>query len=254
MSEQKESSVLFSLKELMNLEEDRIKTEENVKANHVRAAEEAQRAAERAAVDAEQARIAAEQERRRLDEQRGREEAARLDAIRQAEVEKARLEAEGQSRMAAMAAQQQHERQLVAIHSDQSKKTLRNAVIGLIVAVLAIASIGGFVMYNRAEDAARDKASSEKQLADLKAEQEKLTNTLKAKEQESKDLQGAIALEKDERKKAELQAKLNAVNAEAAEAQTKITKVVGSPITQPDRPVVKPVCNCKATDPLCDCL
>ena len=35
MSEQKESSVLFSLKELMNLEEDRIKTEEADKAAQV---------------------------------------------------------------------------------------------------------------------------------------------------------------------------------------------------------------------------
>lgn len=261
MSEQKESSVLFSLKELMNLEEDRIKTEENVKANQVRAAEEARRAAEQAAVQAEQARIAAEEERRRLDEQRGREEAARLEAIRQAEVEKARLEAEGQSRMAAMAAQQQHERQLVAIKSDQSKKTLRNAVIGLIVAVLAIAGIGGFVMYNRAQDADAARIAFEKEKAELQKERERLENDLKATEAQKKDLQGAIALEKDERKKAELQAKLNAVNAQEEETKTKITKAggpavgVGAPATQPDKPpAAKPACNCKATDPLCDCL
>ena len=41
MSEQKESSVLFSLKELMNLEEDRIKTEEEAKASAAAAAEKA---------------------------------------------------------------------------------------------------------------------------------------------------------------------------------------------------------------------
>ena len=40
MSEQKESSVLFSLKELMNLEEDRIKTEETSKAEAARMAEQ----------------------------------------------------------------------------------------------------------------------------------------------------------------------------------------------------------------------
>ena len=73
MSEQKESSVLFSLKELMNLEEDRIKTEEDAKAQQVRAAEEARAAAERAAIQAEESRIAAEAERRRLDEQRQRD-------------------------------------------------------------------------------------------------------------------------------------------------------------------------------------
>ena len=83
MSEQKESSVLFSLKELMNLEEDRIKTEETSKAEQARQAEQARLDAERAAREAEEARIHAENEKRRLEESRQREETARLEAIRQ---------------------------------------------------------------------------------------------------------------------------------------------------------------------------
>src|SRR5450755_2713809 len=98
MSEQKESSVLFSLKELMNLEEDRIKGEEAEKAATAAAAEKARVEAERAAREAEEARIRSEQERRRLDDQRSREENARLEAIRHAEMEKTRLEAEQRAR------------------------------------------------------------------------------------------------------------------------------------------------------------
>ena len=65
MSEQKESSVLFSLKELMNLEEDRIKTEETSKAEAARRAEQERLEAERLAE--ERAKLEA-----RLKEQEGR--------------------------------------------------------------------------------------------------------------------------------------------------------------------------------------
>src|SRR5215467_7664113 len=99
MSEQKESSVLFSLKELMNLEEDRIKNEEAEKAAASAAAEKARADAGLVAREAEEARIRAEEERRRMEEARAREEAARLEAIRHAEVEKARVDAENRARL-----------------------------------------------------------------------------------------------------------------------------------------------------------
>ena len=59
MSEQKESSVLFSLKELMNLEEDRIKQEEETKRATAEAAERARLDSERRSRDEEEARIRA---------------------------------------------------------------------------------------------------------------------------------------------------------------------------------------------------
>src|SRR5579862_5754085 len=65
MSEQKESSVLFSLKELMNLEEDRIKQEESARQRQVAAEAQARVDAERRARDEEDARIKAEDDRRR---------------------------------------------------------------------------------------------------------------------------------------------------------------------------------------------
>ena len=82
MAEQKESSVLFSLKELMNLEENRIKEEEAEKAARARAEAErkAREDAERRA--AEERRLREEEEARRGEEQRKREELARVEAIR----------------------------------------------------------------------------------------------------------------------------------------------------------------------------
>src|SRR4029078_9334982 len=141
MSEQKESSVLFSLKELMTLEEDRIRTEEADRAAQAAAAEKARGEAERAAREAEEARIRSEEERRRFEEQRSREEAAKLEAIRVGEVEKARVEAEQRARLEAMAAQQQHERSLAAIQQDEGKQKLRKMLMYGGIAVFLLGGI-----------------------------------------------------------------------------------------------------------------
>lgn len=254
MSEQKESSVLFSLKELMNLEEDRIRGEEEAKAAQVRAEEEARRAAERAAQDAQESRLRAEEERRRAEEQRQREEAARLEAIRQAEVEKARLEAEQQARMQAMAAQQQHERQLEVIRTDKGKKNLRNGLIGLVVAVLAIGTVVG-VMVNKSNEEARSRqAFLEKQAADEKAAREQLETKLNEQSKNVKDIQAKLDAAKDETTKAKLQAELAA--AKDAEESTKkaLGKGPAAAGGGDKPPTPKAACTCKSTDPLCDCL
>jgi len=90
MADQKESSVLFSLKELMDLEQERIAREE---ADRARKAEELRlkrEAEERAKRELEEQRAREEEERRRAEAQRQREEEARLEAIKQAEIERAK--------------------------------------------------------------------------------------------------------------------------------------------------------------------
>ena len=60
MSEQKESSVLFSLKELMNLEENRIKEEDDAKRKKEEVEAKAKAESERRAREEEDARLHAE--------------------------------------------------------------------------------------------------------------------------------------------------------------------------------------------------
>lgn len=168
MAEQKESSVLFSLKELMNLEEDRIRQEEDAKRKAEEAAAAARAAEERRAREEEEARIRASEEKRRTEEQRVREEAARLEAIRHAEVEKARLDAENQARIEQLRHQQEHERQLAMVTHDKSKKRL--VLIASGIGVLFIAGlIGGAVALS---NAAKQKEQLQAQLADLTSKQE----------------------------------------------------------------------------------
>src|SRR5580700_4882933 len=144
MPEQKESSVLFSLKELMNLEEDRIRQEESARKAKQEAELQARLDAERRQREEEEARLQGETNRRRAEEQRVREEQARVEAIRHAEVEKARLDAENAARIEAMRHQQEHERHLQSIKQDKHKRNLLIAAVG--AALLLVFGAVGFVM------------------------------------------------------------------------------------------------------------
>jgi colicin import membrane protein len=155
--QQKESSVLFSLKELMNLEENRIKEEEQEKEQRARAEAErrARDEAERRA--AEEKRLREEEDVRRAEDLRKKEEVARLEAIRMGEIEKAKAEAEHHARMQAMHAQQAHEQHLAALGSDSTKKRLK-LIVGIVSAVLVAGAIITAVLVNKAneEQAKRD--------------------------------------------------------------------------------------------------
>lgn len=252
MSEQKESSVLFSLKELMNLEEDRIKTEEADKAAQTAAAERARIDAERAARDAEEARIRAEEERRRLDEMRGREEHAKLDAIRTAEVEKARIEAEQRARLEAMAAQQSHEKALAHLQHDESKKSLRKTLIGVVAGVIVIGSVGGVLLYrNHQETQARFAAQEAQQQADA-ADKKKLEAQSKEQAAKIDNLLSSLAGAKDEATRLALQKQLE----EERDKQAAALKRGGGGPRGGSSPGggTKPPCNCSPGDPLCSCL
>lgn len=170
MAEKNESSVLFSLQELMNLEEERINEEESAKAARERAERERSDAEARAKRDAEERALRAEEDRRRAEELRRREEEARLEAIKHAELAKAQHEAEHKSRMEALTAQQAHEQRIAALQSDEHKKKLKIG-IGVAAGVLIVALVGGGMAFKSAsEKAEREKAALLAQAESLKAE------------------------------------------------------------------------------------
>src|SRR5262245_12582809 len=198
MSEQKESSVLFSLKELMSLEEDRIRTEEAERAAQAAAAERARLEAERVAREQEEARIRAEEERRRTDEQRMREESARLEAIRVGEIEKARVEAEQRARLEAMTAQHQHERSLAAIHGDESKHKLRKTLIAVAIAVPVLGAGAGFLIYKDYQQKQAEAAALSEQNRLKDEQQKKLEAQLREQQAKVDALLADLANAKDD--------------------------------------------------------
>jgi colicin import membrane protein len=246
MSEQKESSVLFSLKELMGLEEDRIREEEAEKEAAARAANEARLAAERAARDAEEARIRAEEEERQKEESRRKEEAARLEAIRVAEIERARVEADHHAHLASVAAQQQHEAAMAALSQDRHKKRLQ-IMVGVIGGVLLIGGVAATVLVqqNKAESERRSAVEA----ASRKEAEEKLERLQKEFELAAKkeaELTRQLAGAKDEVDRARIQNDLDKAKKEKANAGGGIR---GGATPKSGGGQAKPACN--PNDPLC---
>jgi colicin import membrane protein len=253
-----ESSVEFSLNQLMEIEADRARKEEA--ARLAMANEEARAAAEteRLAREAEEARIAAEEQKRRDEDARKREEDARLAAIHAAEVEKARLDAEYAARLEQMKASQHHEREKLAISQDEEKKKLKRLTGQISIALVAVALIGGGVAF-KIHSA---KQASEARLAEeLRQAQEQVASfQRKLQEQETivAQKQAALAAAKDEVERASAQAALDKAQKAVAETQSAIAKIApktgGAKAGGAKSGGAKAACNCQPGDPLCSCL
>jgi colicin import membrane protein len=201
MTQQNESSALFSIKGLMELEEERVNQERRARDLAEQAALRAKRDAEDRAREQEEARLAADEEARRREEQRVREAQARLDAIRHAEVERARLDAENHARMETLARQQAFEKEIHALDQDKSKKRLKVAVGVTVGALVVIASAAAIVVHD----------ANVKQQA-LTAQLNDLNDQIAASDKKVKDL-------KDELARASSDAERNRINAEIAQAE-----------------------------------
>ena len=245
MAEQKESSVLFSLKELMNLEEDRIRQEEDQKRRQEEEAARARAETERRAREEEESRLRAAEDKRRAEEQRSREEATRLEAIRHGEVEKARLDAENAARLEQMRHQQEHERQLAVVHQDKSKKRLVLIASGIGVLFIG-ALVGGVVLYSNAQ---KKQQELQAQLTDLTSKQEENNRKMR-------DLEGQLSTATTPEQKAELERQIEDAKQKAADlaAEQQSVKSGHAPthVTHVAAPTVHlPKCKCAAGDPLC---
>lgn len=153
MAEQKENSVLFSLKELMNLEEERIKQEEDDK----RRAEESEKRRiedeERRRREEEEAKIRAAEEARRLEErQRQDEEEAKRRAREENEL-RIRLESERKQRDAEQEKLLEHERKMAELAAQQKKGPSAGVLAAVGLVLVGAIGGGGFLMHRRTQAA-----------------------------------------------------------------------------------------------------
>lgn len=144
MSTTHDTSVLFSINQLMNDYETRVLEEQAEEARKAEAEERARQEAARLAKE-EEARKAHEETMRRIREESAkREEEARLEAIRLAAVERARIEAEKQAHIEMQKREQEHALALAALKEDEKKKKLERSIrMGAVAGVLAIAGALG---------------------------------------------------------------------------------------------------------------
>jgi len=144
MSTTNDTSVLFSINQLVNDYETRLLEEQAEAARKAEAEERARLEAARLAKE-EAARIAHEANMRKIAEESAkREEAARLEAIRLAAIERARIEAERQAQIEMQTKALEHALALEALREDEKKKKLERSIrFGVVAGALLIAGMLG---------------------------------------------------------------------------------------------------------------
>ncbi|HEY8041589.1 MAG TPA: hypothetical protein VIF15_17400 [Polyangiaceae bacterium] len=174
--------------------------------------------------------------------------------MQEAAVQRARMEAEAQARLAEMAARQEHERQLHAMGQDKHKKRLTMMLVGLGL-LLFVGAIGGGIALKTSHDKAQ---AAEMQLRALQDEKDKA-------DQEQARLKAQLENTKDPEQIAALQAQLAAEQQKIQSLNSQIGQkgASGPPRAgggggggggTPKPPTPGKPCNCTPGDPLCSCL
>jgi colicin import membrane protein len=241
-----ETSALFSLSELMRLEQDRIAEEEEQRKARILAEENARRDAERQIREQQLARIKLAEDQRRADADREREHAVRLEAIRHAEIERIRVETEQRARLEALSAQQQHEQKLMALQTDAGKKRLSRALrwtLGLSVALI----VGVVALYfGRLGPETRSQVQSlESLLQEQRLKSEATQRSLDAQNDKIRELEERVRKEREQ------------MVASPVKADTDMKKKVTPAPVAPNRRDLKAGGECTCADPhdpLCGCL
>jgi colicin import membrane protein len=201
MSERpRENSVLFSLRELRRIEDDRVKKEQDAARAKAEAERQAREAAERAAREAEEQRVRDENERARR--AREDEEArTREDGLRIQEAERrARVEGEMRINEERMRLEMQHKK----------KHSPVKAVVG-VAAVLLL--IGGGIWYKVRSDHQAELAAERAEKARIEMEAKKAQAMLEAK------LVGIEKSMNEQLSKAKTEEERQKIRAAAAEAK-----------------------------------
>jgi len=170
------SSVVFSLKELARMEEERVRAHAEAEARERESRDRAERDARERARCEEQARAQAETEARREVERRAREEAARLEAARQAALGAARAEVDARARAQERERERLHELEVArarALERRSGGARVAATLVGAAVAAgVALALHYGVVVPGEEAAAARsagELAARDVAIADLRA-------------------------------------------------------------------------------------
>lgn len=205
--ENRENSVLFSLRELRDIEQTRVRSEEQQRIE---------------AQEAERRRI--EDERRRVeDEHRRREEEERMrleEIERQRREEMLRLqEAERRAQIEAQAALEQqrmaHEMELRRQEISKKRPTWLLAVVGVLVVLGGGLGVWGYQAYQEGQIKAEQIKQRERELAELQQQQVALAAEIEKLNQQIEDAQTKLAAATTAEEKAAAQQQLDSLRAEA---------------------------------------
>ncbi len=249
--EKKESSVLFSLRELQQIEEERVSEEEEAAR---RAEEERIRnkmEAERRAREEEEARMRAEQDAERM-AQEARDRQQREEALRLQEAEtRARIEAQ----QALEAQRLHHEMEARKIEASKKRPT---ALIATAVALVVLVAGLGYWAYNKAQEkehadqvAKMELEQKERERKALEEENKKLAAQMAEFDRKIDEAMELIKMAKTDAERAAAQRRLDDLRAQKAAAK----KRGGSSSKKPKKPDntvrLSPECIANPLSPAC---
>jgi hypothetical protein len=188
----RESPVLFSLRELMDLERDRLAQEEHARNEALLAAQKFKEDAERRRREDERARLAAEAEREAALRARLAAETARLETLRLAAVERARVEALAEAQRVTLSFAHEHARNLEAIDADASRVRLRRTLVAVGLASLVAATALGALWRANATKGSEAEAQAAAEQARERARLDKVEQALRAKQAEVERLREEV--------------------------------------------------------------
>jgi len=221
-----ENSVLFSLRELRRIEDDRVKKEQDAVRAKAEAERQAREAAEQAAREAEERRVRDEAERaraaREADEQRQREEQLRLQEAER----RARVEGEMRINEERMRLEMQHKK----------KHSPVKAVLTVAGILVLIGGGIGYKMYSQHQtELAAERAERERMAAQARKERAELEAKLVGIEKNMNDQLARAKTEEDRQKirAAAAEAKAAAQGKQASPRHTGTAKSDEKPTTLP---------------------
>jgi len=243
-----ESSVLFSLRELMTLEEERTAEERQREADAREANRHARMQAELRMRASEEARMRENEARRVAEQATLREEAARHEAMRLGAVERARIQAEQGARLQAMELERKHERALAVIHTDEDKlRYKRVALLGTGVFALVLASGLGFYFGVQQPKSEAAQAELQREIVAAKASADVAKRQADETDAKIDALEKALAKERDENKRGKIQDQLDVLHGVPVKPPT----IVHPPPPPPPTTTSAP---CNPHDPIDPCL
>jgi colicin import membrane protein len=124
------SSVLFSLRELARMEDERVRAQAEAAERERAAREQVLRDADERSRAEQEARARADAEARESEERRGREDSARAEAMRAAAIEAARVSAEASARAAESERQRRHELEMARAGARSKRRAAIAALAG----------------------------------------------------------------------------------------------------------------------------
>lgn len=215
MAERRENSVLFSLRELRNIEDERVKQEE---------------AEDRARIDAE--RKAREEEIRRAKEAEEQKRRDEEDKVRQQQLERERIERDAQLRLQETekraqieAATRLEEARLAAEGAERAaaqKLPVKSIIGGIVALILVAGGVMAYLVNKHNSDLREQQAAAEaKRQSEIAALRQKQEEEKKAFEKEIADLQGSLEKASTEAEKSKIRAQLAAATERRATASTK---------------------------------